>query len=147
MTMPDIHDPEIVQQVERLPREVWVIRCVVAKGVEFVLSLPVLVGFILFYLVRGRVELDWELVFFPLAIVSHSFRRPTSDELRSAKMEPAWRSCPCRTDPAQVPRVLGASIVSSDLTTCPSTPNCRWTALQQRPAGERSLAEIRTAIA
>ena len=48
-----------------LPREIWVIRCVVAKGVEFVLSLPVLVGFVLYYLVRGRVELDWELVLVP----------------------------------------------------------------------------------
>ena len=52
-----------------LPREIWVIRCVVAKGVEYVLSLPVLVGFVLFYLVRGRVELDWELVFFPLGML------------------------------------------------------------------------------
>jgi ABC-2 type transport system permease protein len=52
-----------------LPREIWVIRCVVAKGVEYVLSLPVLVGFILYYLVVGRVELDWELVFFPLGMV------------------------------------------------------------------------------
>ena len=52
-----------------LPREIWVIRCVVAKGVEFVLSLPVLVGFVLYYLVRGRVDLDWELVFFPLGML------------------------------------------------------------------------------
>ena len=36
-----------------LPREVWVIRCVVAKGVEYVLSLPVLVGFVIYYLVVG----------------------------------------------------------------------------------------------
>jgi ABC-type polysaccharide/polyol phosphate export permease len=49
-----------------LPREIWVIRCVVAKGVEFVLSLPVLLGFVLYYLVVGRVDLDWELVLFPL---------------------------------------------------------------------------------
>lgn len=49
-----------------LPREIWVIRCVVAKGVEFVLSLPVLVGFVIYYLVVGRVELDWELVLFPV---------------------------------------------------------------------------------
>jgi len=52
-----------------LPREIWVIRCVLAKGVEFVFSLPVLVGFVLYYLVRGRVELDWELVFFPLGML------------------------------------------------------------------------------
>lgn len=49
-----------------LPREVWVIRCVVAKGVEFVLSLPILVGFVIYYLVRGQVQLDWELVLFPV---------------------------------------------------------------------------------
>jgi ABC-2 type transport system permease protein len=52
-----------------LPREVWVIRCVVAKGVEFVLSLPILVGFVIFYLARGQVQLDWELVLFPLGVL------------------------------------------------------------------------------
>lgn len=52
-----------------LPREVWVIRCVVAKGVEYVLSLPVLVGFVIYYLARGRVDLDWELVLFPLGML------------------------------------------------------------------------------
>jgi ABC-2 type transport system permease protein len=52
-----------------LPREIWVIRCVVAKGVEYLLSLPVLVGFVIYYLVRGRVDLDWELVFFPLGML------------------------------------------------------------------------------
>jgi ABC-2 type transport system permease protein len=29
----------------------------------------VLVGFVIYYLVRGRVDLDWELVFFPLGIL------------------------------------------------------------------------------
>lgn len=52
-----------------LPREIWVIRCVVAKGVEYIFSLPVLVGFVIYYLVRGRVDLDWELVFFPVGIL------------------------------------------------------------------------------
>ena len=52
-----------------LPREVWVIRCVVAKGVEYLASLPVLVGFVLYYLARGRVDLDWELVLFPLGML------------------------------------------------------------------------------
>ena len=42
-----------------LPREVWVIRCVLAKGVEFVLSLPILVGFVIYYLIArpGRARL------------------------------------------------------------------------------------------
>lgn len=52
-----------------LPREVWVIRCVVAKGVEYLLSLPVLIGFVIFYVARGQAHLDWELVFFPLGLV------------------------------------------------------------------------------
>jgi ABC-2 type transport system permease protein len=52
-----------------LPREVWVIRCVLAKGVEYLLSLPVLVGFVLYYVIRGQVQLDWELVLFPLGLV------------------------------------------------------------------------------
>ncbi|WP_392544821.1 ABC transporter permease [Oryzobacter telluris] len=52
-----------------LPREVWVIRCVVAKGVEYLLSLPILVGFVIYYLVIGQVHLDWELVLFPLGLV------------------------------------------------------------------------------
>ena len=52
-----------------LPREVWVIRCVLAKGVEFLLSLPILVGFVIYYLVRGQVNLDWELLLFPLGMV------------------------------------------------------------------------------
>lgn len=52
-----------------LPREVWVIRCVLAKGVEFLLSLPILVGFVIYYLIRGEVDLDWELVLFPLGLV------------------------------------------------------------------------------
>jgi ABC-type polysaccharide/polyol phosphate export permease len=49
-----------------LPREVWVVRCVVAKGVEYLLSLPVLIGFVIYYLAVGQVQLDWELVLFPL---------------------------------------------------------------------------------
>ena len=52
-----------------LPREVWVIRCVVAKGVEYVLSLPILVGFVAFYAIKGDAHLDWELVLFPLGLV------------------------------------------------------------------------------
>lgn len=52
-----------------LPREVWVIRCVLAKGVEFLLSLPILVGFVIYYLIRGQVHLDWELLLFPLGLV------------------------------------------------------------------------------
>ena len=42
-----------------LPRELWVVRVVIAKGVEFVLSLPVLAAFTIYYLVTGQTELHW----------------------------------------------------------------------------------------
>ncbi|NNG40175.1 ABC transporter permease [Flexivirga sp. ID2601S] len=32
-----------------LPRELWVIRLVIAKGIEFVMSLPILIGFMLYF--------------------------------------------------------------------------------------------------
>ena len=39
-----------------LPRELWVVRIVVAKGIEFLLSLPVMAGFAIFFIVVGRDE-------------------------------------------------------------------------------------------
>lgn len=52
-----------------LPRELWVIRVVIAKGIEFLLSLPVLVAFVGFYVVTGQTHLNWRLVLFPLGVV------------------------------------------------------------------------------
>jgi ABC-2 type transport system permease protein len=52
-----------------LPRELWVIRVVLAKGIEFLLSLPILLGFTIFYMVKGQASLDIELLYFPLGIV------------------------------------------------------------------------------
>lgn len=51
-----------------LPRELWVVRVVIAKGVEFMLSLPVLVVFTVVYLARGEASLNWRLVLLPLAV-------------------------------------------------------------------------------
>ncbi|HYO20251.1 MAG TPA: ABC transporter permease [Dermatophilaceae bacterium] len=51
-----------------LPREMWVVRVVIAKGVEYVLSLPVLALFLLVYLVRGEATLTWRLVLFPMGL-------------------------------------------------------------------------------
>jgi ABC-2 type transport system permease protein len=53
----------------KLPREIWVLRIVASKGLEFLYSLPVLVLFVVIYLATGDAQLDWELVFFPLAVV------------------------------------------------------------------------------
>lgn len=52
-----------------LPREIWVVRVIASKGVEFVFSLPVLVVFLLFYIVRGQAHLNGWLVLFPFALV------------------------------------------------------------------------------
>jgi len=63
-----IQEARLVRSMN-LPREVWVIRCVVAKGVEYLLSLPILVGFVIYYLAIGQVRLDWELLLFPLGLL------------------------------------------------------------------------------
>lgn len=52
-----------------IPREIWVVRVVLAKGVEFLLSVPILVGFVLFYVVVGDVRLDAGLLLVPLAFL------------------------------------------------------------------------------
>lgn len=52
----------------KLPRELWIIRLVTAKGIEFVLSLPVLALFFVIYWATGHARLDWEIVYFPIAM-------------------------------------------------------------------------------
>ncbi|HXR68283.1 MAG TPA: ABC transporter permease [Dermatophilaceae bacterium] len=52
-----------------LPREIWVARVVVSKGIEYLLSLPVLVFFTLLYLLKGDAHLNGWLVLLPLGIV------------------------------------------------------------------------------
>lgn len=52
-----------------LPRELWVIRVVIAKGVEFILSLPVLAVFVIWYVASGEAQLNWRLVLFPVGLL------------------------------------------------------------------------------
>ncbi|SES43186.1 ABC-2 type transport system permease protein [Pedococcus cremeus] len=52
-----------------LPREIWVVRVVVSKGIEYVFSLPVLLFFLGFYLLQGKTHLNGWLVLFPFAVV------------------------------------------------------------------------------
>lgn len=49
-----------------VPRELWVLRVVIAKGVEYVFSLPVLLVFVVFYVATGQTHLDWRVLLFPL---------------------------------------------------------------------------------
>jgi ABC-2 type transport system permease protein len=52
-----------------LPREIWVVRVVLSKGIEYVFSLPVLLAFLGFYLLQGKTHLNGWLVLFPFAVV------------------------------------------------------------------------------
>lgn len=52
----------------KIPRTLWVSRLVLSKGVEFVLSIPVLAIFVIANLHNGAV-VHWEAALFPLAIV------------------------------------------------------------------------------
>lgn len=49
----------------RLPREIWVLKVVGSKGLEFFFSLPVVVLFMVLY----RKPPAWEIVLFPLAVL------------------------------------------------------------------------------
>ena len=49
-----------------IPRTIWVARQVLSKGIEFVLSIPVLLLFAIF---TPKTEFHWEAVYFVLAIV------------------------------------------------------------------------------
>lgn len=48
-----------------IPRTIWVARLVLSKGIEFLLSIPVLAIFA----IAAGAALHWEVVFFPLAIL------------------------------------------------------------------------------
>lgn len=59
-----LRDVKLVRSVS-LPRWVWVARIVCSKGIEFLLSLPVLAVFAIF----SGAELNWMIVLYPLGIV------------------------------------------------------------------------------
>lgn len=52
-----------------VPRELWVVRVVMAKGIEFLFSLPILALIVLGYMLAGKVRLHWTLVFIPASIL------------------------------------------------------------------------------
>lgn len=59
-----IRDAKLVRST-RIPRSIWVNRIVLSKGIEFLLSIPVLA---LFAIVFGA-ELTWGVLWFPLAVL------------------------------------------------------------------------------
>lgn len=62
-----IQEAKLVRSTN-LPREIWVLRVVVSKGIEYLLSLPVLIAFTLIYLVRGETHLNGWLVLLPVGV-------------------------------------------------------------------------------
>jgi ABC-2 type transport system permease protein len=52
-----------------LPRELWVVRVVIAKGIEFIFAFPVIAGFAIYFIARGEAGLNWRLILIPVAIV------------------------------------------------------------------------------
>lgn len=48
-----------------IPREIWIMRIILSKGIEFVFSLPVLIVFAVLF----GATVSWNLLFFPLAVV------------------------------------------------------------------------------
>ncbi len=52
-----------------LPREIWVVRVVIAKAIEYALSLPVLALFVIGYAVQGSVALNARLLLFPVGVL------------------------------------------------------------------------------
>jgi ABC-2 type transport system permease protein len=63
-----IQEAKLVRSTN-LPREMWVIRVVLSKGIEYLLSLPVLLFFLAAYLVKGEVHLNRWVVLFPVGIL------------------------------------------------------------------------------
>jgi ABC-2 type transport system permease protein len=60
-----LHTEAKLVRSTNVPREVWVVRVVLSKGVEFLLSLPVLFLFALIY----RADVDWHLVLLVPAVL------------------------------------------------------------------------------
>jgi ABC-2 type transport system permease protein len=63
-----IQEAKLVRSTN-LPREMWVLRVVLSKGIEYLLSLPVLIFFLAVYLVRGDVHLNGWVLLFPVGIL------------------------------------------------------------------------------
>lgn len=62
-----LSDAKLVRSTN-LPREIWVVRVVIAKGIEYLLSLPVLAAFTLFYAAQGKVHFNPGLLLFPVGL-------------------------------------------------------------------------------
>jgi ABC-2 type transport system permease protein len=54
----------------KIPRSIWISRLVLSKGIEFVVSIPVIIAFALIsQLTTTPAHLHWQVVFVPIAVV------------------------------------------------------------------------------
>lgn len=53
----------------RLPRELWVIRVVIAKGIEYLLSMPVFILFVVYYMIIGVTHLHLGVLWYPVGLL------------------------------------------------------------------------------
>ncbi|MBO1755642.1 ABC transporter permease [Allobranchiibius sp. CTAmp26] len=64
-----LYSERLLVRSTNLPRELWVIRVVLSKGIEHLLSLPILVLFVAFFAARHDIVLNWKLVYWIPALV------------------------------------------------------------------------------
>lgn len=60
-----LHNEAQMVRSSNVPREIWVLRVIAARGTEYLLSLPVLAAFALVYLKAP----SWQIVFLPVAML------------------------------------------------------------------------------
>jgi ABC-2 type transport system permease protein len=52
-----------------LTRELWVVRVVTAKGIEFLLTLPIVAAFTIYYVATGQTHIAWTIFLIPAALL------------------------------------------------------------------------------
>lgn len=69
-----LYSERLLVRSTNLPRELWVIRVVIAKGIEHLMSLPILIAFILLFAVTGdQIHLNWRFVLWIPALILEFF--------------------------------------------------------------------------
>ena len=69
-----LYSERLLVRSTNLPRELWVIRVVIAKGIEHLMSLPILIAFILLFAITGdQIHLNWRFVFWIPALILEFF--------------------------------------------------------------------------
>jgi ABC-2 type transport system permease protein len=68
-TTRSLYTERLLVRSTNVPRELWVIRVVIAKGIEHLLSLPILGMFVAIYTITGAMTPNWRVVFIVPALL------------------------------------------------------------------------------